>query len=61
MKMMGISMYGDAEALKNATGGEEIYIDDENGWTVYTRDGKPSAQWEVQVVVTEEGCEVLSW
>ncbi|MCR5179546.1 MAG: methionyl aminopeptidase [Lachnospiraceae bacterium] len=42
-------------------GDEDIYIDDDNGWTVYTRDGKPSAQWEVQVVVTEEGCEVLSW
>jgi methionyl aminopeptidase len=28
---------------------------------VYTQDGKPSAQWEVEVLVTETGCEVLCW
>ena len=39
----------------------EIYIDDANGWTAYTEDGKPSAQWEVQVLVTEEGYEILSY
>ncbi len=38
-----------------------IDMSDPNGWTVRTKDGKPSAQWEVQVVVTEDGCEVLSW
>ncbi|MCI5621997.1 MAG: methionyl aminopeptidase [Lachnospiraceae bacterium] len=38
-----------------------IYIDDENNWTVYTEDGLPSAQWEIQVLVTEDGAEVLSW
>ena len=42
-------------------GTEEIYIDDDNGWTVYTEDGKPSAQWETTVLVTEDGCEVLVW
>ena len=42
-------------------GGVDIYIDDENDWTVYTQDGKPSAQWEVMVLVTEEGYEVLSY
>ena len=42
-------------------GGDEIYVDEENDWTVYTADGKPSAQWEVELVVTEEGCEILSW
>ena len=31
----------------------------ENGWEVYTRDGKLSAQWEVQVLVTGTGAEVL--
>ena len=25
------------------------------------RDGKPSAQWEIQVLVTETGAEVLTW
>ena len=42
-------------------GDVEIYIDDENGWEVYTEDGLPSAQWEILVLVTEEGAEVLSW
>jgi len=42
-------------------GAVEIYIDDENEWTVYTQDGKPSAQWEVMVLVTEDGYEILSY
>ncbi len=37
-----------------------INTDKEDGWTVYTADGKPSAQWEIQVVVTETGYEVVS-
>ena len=48
------------EPMVNA-GTEEIYIDDDNGWTVYTEDGRDSAQWEVTVLVTEDGCEVLVW
>ena len=32
-----------------------------DGWTVTTADGKPSAQWEYQVVVTEDGVEMISW
>ena len=32
-----------------------------NGWTVRTADGSDSAQWEIQVVVTEDGYELLSW
>lgn len=39
----------------------EIYIDEGNGWTAYTEDGKPSAQWEIQVLVTEDGAEVISY
>lgn len=42
-------------------GSQEIFIDDKNGWTAYTEDGKPSAQWEIQVLVTETGNEVLCW
>ncbi len=42
-------------------GGVEIFIDDANGWTAYTEDGKPSAQWEVQVLVTEDGYEIISY
>ena len=37
-----------------------ITTDKEDGWTVRTADGKPSAQWEIQVLVTETGYEVLS-
>lgn len=40
-------------------GADDIYIDEKNGWTIYTEDGKPSAQWEVMVLVTETGYEVL--
>lgn len=42
-------------------GTDEIYVDEENNWTVYTADGKPSAQWEVTVAVTADGYEVLAW
>ena len=48
------------EPMVNA-GTCEIYIDDEDGWTVYTEDGKDSAQWEVTVAVTEDGYEVLTY
>ena len=40
-------------------GGDAIVEDRKNGWTIYTKDGKPSAQWEVEVLVTEDGAEVL--
>ena len=42
-------------------GGHEIFVDDSDGWTVYTEDGKPSAQWEIMVLVTEDGYEVLAY
>lgn len=42
-------------------GGERILIDEEDGWTVTTEDGLPSAQWEIMVLVTEEGHEVLAY
>ena len=42
-------------------GTSEIYIDDEDGWTVYTKDGKPSAQWEITVAVTKDGYEILTY
>lgn len=38
-----------------------IFTDKKDGWTVYTVDGKPSAQWEQTVLVTEVGCEVLTY
>lgn len=42
-------------------GKADIYVDDKNDWTVYTLDEKPSAQWEVMVLVTESGYEILSY
>ena len=42
-------------------GTQQIYTDQENGWEGYTMDGKPSAQWEYQVLVTENGAEVIAW
>ncbi|MCI6553013.1 MAG: methionyl aminopeptidase [Lachnospiraceae bacterium] len=42
-------------------GTEEIYIDESNGWTACTDDGRLSAQWEVTIAVTEDGHEILTW
>ena len=42
-------------------GSREIFVDDTDGWTIYTEDGKPSAQWEIMVLVTEQGCEVICY
>ena len=40
-------------------GSDKIYTDRKDGWTIYTADKKPSAQWEIMVLVTETGAEVL--
>lgn len=42
-------------------GKARIVTDKKNGWTVYTADGKPSAQWEIQVLITETGYEILAY
>ena len=42
-------------------GGAAIDMSDPNKWTVRTKDRKPTAQWEVQLVVTEDGYQLLSW
>ncbi len=42
-------------------GTHEIYEDEHDGWTIYTADGKPSAQWEIQVLVTDDGYEILCY
>ena len=39
----------------------DLYIDEENGWTAYTKDGKDSAQWENMILVTEDGYEILTY
>ena len=42
-------------------GKPDIFVDEENDWEVYTEDGLPSAQWEIQVLVTENGYEIISY
>ncbi|MGN0407517.1 MAG: methionyl aminopeptidase [Bacteroides sp.] len=42
-------------------GDPDIFIDEDNDWTVYTDDDMPSAQWEIMVLVTEDGHEVMCW
>lgn len=37
-----------------------VKIDARDGWTVRTRDGLPSAQWEHTFVMTEQGVKVLT-
>jgi methionyl aminopeptidase len=38
----------------------KIFISPIDGWTVYTADGRLSAQVEHEVLVTEDGFEILS-
>lgn len=42
-------------------GHHELFIDEDNGWTSYTEDGKLSAQWENMILVTEDGYEILAY
>ncbi len=41
-------------------GGWKVKLSTEDGWTVITRDGELSAQFEHTVGVTEDGCEVFT-
>jgi len=47
------------EPMINA-GSREGILDPKDGWTVRTKDGKPSAQWEHTILITETGNEVLT-
>lgn len=47
------------EPMINA-GTEKVTTDDKDGWTVRTKDGKLSAQWEKTILITETGNEVLA-
>ena len=38
----------------------DVFVDEDDGWTVCTEDGMPSAQWESQILITEEGNEILT-
>lgn len=39
----------------------EVFIDEEDGWTVVTEDELPSAQWEHTFLMTEQGVEILTY
>ena len=41
-------------------GSPDFFIDEDNGWTVYTEDDGLSAQMEYTVLITETGAEVLT-
>lgn len=41
-------------------GDYEVFVDEDDDWTVFTEDGGYSAQWEYTVLVTEEGAEIIA-
>lgn len=47
------------EPMLNA-GRRHVKLNKKDGWTVTTRDGRLSAQWEHTLAVTATGCEVLT-
>ncbi len=47
------------EPMINA-GSNEIFIDEDDGWTVLTDDDSLSAQWEHTILVTEDGIEIIA-
>jgi methionyl aminopeptidase len=42
-------------------GGWEIFVDEEDDWTVVTEDELPSAQWEHTFLMTDDGLEILTY
>lgn len=48
------------EPMINA-GKAAVEIDPYNNWTIYTRDGSDSAQWEHTILITEDGNEILAY
>ncbi len=48
------------EPMINMGGNSAVYVSKEDGWTVRTVDGQPSAQFEHTVLITETGVEILT-
>ena len=48
------------EPMINA-GKAGVLIDALNEWTIYTKDGSDSAQWEHTILITEDGNEILTY
>lgn len=47
------------EPMINA-GSYEVFVDEDDDWTVRTVDGSLSAQWEHTILITEDGVEIIS-
>ncbi len=58
----GVLQVGDTIAIEPMAtlGGEGIYTDTDDHWTILTRDGSLSAQFEHTILITEDGCEILT-
>lgn len=48
------------EPMINASKNWQVYMDAKDGWTIRTRDDSLSAQFEHTILVTQEGCEILT-
>mgnify|MGYP001104069688 CR=1 FL=1 len=55
-------MPGDTIAIEPMAtlGGERIVTDNDDGWTISTRDGSLAAHFEHTVLITEDGAEILT-
>lgn len=55
-------MPGDTIAIEPMAtlGGERIIVDEDDGWTISTRDGSLAAHFEHTVLITEDGAEILT-
>ena len=42
-------------------GSARVEMDGSNAWAIYTQDGKPSAQWEHTILITEDGPQILTY
>ena len=56
---MEVGMCFTIEPMVNL-GRANTILDKTDNWTVFTADGKRSAQWEHTIVVTKTGCEILT-
>ena len=58
--LLGPGMTFTIEPMINM-GTHEVFVDEEDDWTVVTEDELPSAQWEHTFVMTENGLEILTY
>jgi methionyl aminopeptidase len=56
---LAVGMTFTIEPMINA-GNRPGYVDSRDHWTARTMDGKPSAQWEHTLLITEKGHEILT-